>query len=45
MSCITPIFWGQRLVHEDGTTLGTVVALYNFGAGEIIEVKPFRAAV
>ena len=27
-------------MHKDGTTLGTVVALYNFGAGEIIEVKP-----
>ena len=26
--------------HEDGTRLGVVVALYNFGAGEIIEVKP-----
>ena len=31
---------GAAAVHEDGTTLGTVVALYNFGAGEIVEVKP-----
>jgi 16S rRNA processing protein RimM len=31
---------GAAAVHEDGTTLGTVVALYNFGAGEIAEVKP-----
>ena len=28
------------MFHEDGTSLGVVVALYNFGAGEIIEVKP-----
>ena len=31
---------GAAAVHEYGTTLGTVVALYNFGAGEIVEVKP-----
>ena len=31
---------GSAVFHEDGTNLGEVVALYNFGAGEIIEVKP-----
>jgi len=31
---------GASVFHEDGTNLGVVVALYNFGAGEIIEVKP-----
>jgi 16S rRNA processing protein RimM len=31
---------GATAFHEDGTVLGTVVALFNFGAGEIIEVKP-----
>jgi 16S rRNA processing protein RimM len=31
---------GAAVFHEDGTNLGEVVALYNFGAGEIIEVKP-----
>ena len=31
---------GSSVFHEDGTKLGEVVALYNFGAGEIIEVKP-----
>ena len=31
---------GAAVFHEDGTSLGVVVALYNFGAGEIIEVKP-----
>ena len=31
---------GATVFHEDGTNLGEVVALYNFGAGEIIEVKP-----
>ena len=31
---------GVAVFHEDGTNLGEVVALYNFGAGEIIEVKP-----
>jgi 16S rRNA processing protein RimM len=31
---------GAAAVHVDGTTLGIVVALYNFGAGEIVEVKP-----
>ena len=30
---------GAAVFHEDGTSLGEVVALYNFGAGEIIEVK------
>ena len=30
----------SSVFHEDGTSLGVVVALYNFGAGEIIEVKP-----
>ena len=31
---------GAVVFNEDGTNLGEVVALYNFGAGEIIEVKP-----
>ena len=31
---------GAAVFHEDGRYLGEVVALYNFGAGEIIEVKP-----
>ena len=31
---------GAAVFHEDGTNIGEVVALYNFGAGEIIEVKP-----
>ena len=31
---------GSAVFNEDGTNLGEVVALYNFGAGEIIEVKP-----
>ena len=31
---------GASVFHEDGTSLGVVLALYNFGAGEIIEVKP-----
>ena len=31
---------GVAVFHKDGTNLGEVVALYNFGAGEIIEVKP-----
>ena len=31
---------GAAAFHEDGTNLGQVVALHNFGAGEIIEVKP-----
>ena len=31
---------GVAVFHEDGANLGEVVALYNFGAGEIIEVKP-----
>ena len=35
---------GAAVFHEDGTNLGEVVALYNFGAGEIIEVKPASGA-
>ena len=31
---------GVAVFHVDGTNLGTVVALHNFGAGEIIVVKP-----
>ena len=31
---------GAAVFDEDGTNLGDLVALYNFGAGEIIEVKP-----
>ena len=31
---------GASVFHEDGTRLGETVAIYNFGAGEIIEVKP-----
>ena len=30
---------GASVFHEDGTSLGVAIALYNFGAGEIIEVK------
>ena len=35
---------GASVFHKDGTSLGLVVALYNFGAGEIIEVKPPNGA-
>jgi len=31
---------GAQVFHDDGRSLGTVVALYDFGAGDIIEVKP-----
>ena len=31
---------GAVVFHEDGRNLCELVALYNFGAGEIIEVKP-----
>ena len=31
---------GASVFHENGTSLGVAVALHNFGAGEIIEVKP-----
>ena len=31
---------GTQVFHKDGNTLGVVLALYNFGAGEIVEVKP-----
>ena len=37
---------GACVFHKDGTSLGEAVALYNFGAGEIIEVKrPSGASV
>ena len=35
---------GAAVCDEDGTNLGDLVALYNFGAGEIIEVKPSSGA-
>ena len=25
---------------EDGAALGTVIAIYNFGAGDLIEIEP-----
>ncbi|HUZ31681.1 MAG TPA: PRC-barrel domain-containing protein, partial [Xanthobacteraceae bacterium] len=28
------------VVDSDGKTLGTVVAIQNFGAGDLVEVKP-----
>jgi 16S rRNA processing protein RimM len=31
---------GLAVVDRDGTTRGTVVAVHNFGAGDLIEVKP-----
>ena len=31
---------GLSAIHVDGSALGTIIALYNFGAGEIVEVKP-----
>ena len=31
---------GASVFNEGGTSLGVVVGLYNFGAGEIIEVQP-----
>jgi len=31
---------GLRAVDGDGATMGTVVAVHNFGAGDIIEVAP-----
>ena len=33
---------GADAFHEDGNHIGIVVALYDFGAGEIIEVKPTK---
>ena len=35
---------GASVFHEDGARLGVVVALHNFGAGEIVEVKPLSGA-
>ncbi len=34
---------GLTVVDPAGTTLGTVVAVQNFGAGDLIEVKPARS--
>ena len=31
---------GLTVVDNDGKTLGTVVAIQNFGAGDLVEVKP-----
>lgn len=31
---------GLSIVHRDGRALGTVKAVQNFGAGDVIEVKP-----
>lgn len=31
---------GMAVVHVDGRTLGRVAAVHNFGAGELIDVKP-----
>jgi len=31
---------GLTVVDSDGKTLGTVVAIQNFGAGDLVEVKP-----
>src|SRR6185437_1508075 len=33
---------GLAAVDPAGQTLGTVVAIYNFGAGDLIEVRPSR---
>ena len=35
---------GARVVHVDGRELGVVKAVQNFGAGELIEVKPLAGA-
>jgi 16S rRNA processing protein RimM len=31
---------GLAAVSEDGTALGTVIAIHNFGAGDLIEIAP-----
>ena len=31
---------GVAAVGEDGTTLGTITAIHNFGAGDLIEIAP-----
>jgi 16S rRNA processing protein RimM len=31
---------GLSAVDKDGSTLGTVIAIYNFGAGDLIEIAP-----
>jgi 16S rRNA processing protein RimM len=33
---------GLAAVTTDGTSLGTVTAIHNFGAGDVIEIKPAR---
>jgi 16S rRNA processing protein RimM len=33
---------GLAAVARDGTALGTVTAVYNFGAGDVLEIKPDR---
>jgi 16S rRNA processing protein RimM len=35
---------GLAAVATDGSALGTVVAIHNFGAGDLIEIKPERGA-
>ena len=35
---------GMAVVHADGRTLGTVKAVHNFGAGELIEITPSSGA-
>lgn len=35
---------GMSVVHIDGRTLGDVAAVQNFGAGELIEVRPAHGA-
>ena len=35
---------GLAAVTPDGTALGTVTAIHNFGAGDLVEIKPATAA-
>src|SRR5215470_1639086 len=35
---------GLAAVATDGSALGTVLAIHNFGAGDLIEIKPERGA-
>jgi len=35
---------GLAAVATDGSALGTVLAIHNFGAGDVIEIKPERGA-
>jgi 16S rRNA processing protein RimM len=36
---------GLAVVDRQGTTLGTVAAVHNFGAGDLIEVRPARGGM